>query len=81
MTKKQQIFTKADLLEQTMNEFKEQNNDDHEEILKQIGEIDTKLDKAFVTKTEWEPYKKAIWIVVSTFILATVGAILKLVIK
>ncbi len=52
-----------------------------EYIQRDIGEIKSKLDKEYVTKTEFEPIKKLAYGMVSIFLIAIVGAIIGLVIK
>ena len=75
------------VLEERMSTMCKQNNVDHAMILEKIEEINEKLDRVYVTKTELEPIKAklkdhdTIFKTVSGVVgLAVLGAILKLVI-
>lgn len=70
---------KSEVLEERMNNLIETNKKEHNEILAQIACINKKLDEAFVTKTEFEPYKWGIKIIAGAFLTAVVYAVIKLI--
>lgn len=50
-------------------------------IKRDVAEIKTKLDDDYVTRAEFEPIKKVVYGLISVLGLATIGAILKLIIR
>lgn len=50
-------------------------------IKRDISEIKSTVTTGYVTRSEWEPYKKVIQGVVSLILIAVVGSLLSLVLK
>lgn len=71
---------KLEVLEERVNNMCKQNNADHTEILKKIEEIKQKLDTQFVTVARFAPVEKIAYGLVTTVLLAVIGALLKLII-
>lgn len=71
---------RLEVLEERVNNMCKQNNVDHAEILKKIEEIKEKLDTQFVTVARFAPVEKIAYGLVTTVLLAVIGAILKFVI-
>jgi hypothetical protein len=78
MTEKK--YTKADLLEREVKNLKDQNSDEHKNILEEIACINEKLDKGFVTRAEFEPVRSVVWGIVSLVLIAVGGALIRLII-
>jgi hypothetical protein len=54
------IKLKVAVIEERVNNLSKQNCADHKEIIEAIGQINQSLTRAYVTKSEFEPYKRVI---------------------
>lgn len=70
---------KLEVMEERVANMLKQNGIEHQEIKDAIQAINDKLDAAFVTKTEFEPYKRAIIFVVTAVALSVVGYAIKVI--
>lgn len=68
------------ILNERMDNLIKENSKEHRNILSKIEGIDDKLDKAFVTKTEFKPVKALVYGLVTMILVAFFTAIIRLVI-
>ena len=71
---------KVSILEERMKNLIKTNSDDHNLIIKQVEEINEKLDKMFVTKSEFDPIKNVVYGMIGLILVAVAGALIRLVI-
>ena len=71
---------KVSILEERMKNLIKTNSDDHNLIIKQVEEINEKLDKVFVTKSEFDPIKNVVYGMIGLILVAVAGALIRLVI-
>lgn len=70
----------VNILNERMDNLIKENSKEHRNILSKIEGIDDKLDKAFVTKTEFKPVKALVYGLVTMILVAFFTAIIRLVI-
>ena len=70
---------KVSILEERMKNLIKTNSDDHNLIIKQVEEINEKLDKMFVTKSEFDPIKNVVYGMIGLILVAVAGALIRLI--
>jgi len=70
---------KVNILEERMKNLIKTNSDDHNLIIKQVEEINEKLDKMFVTKSEFDPIKNVVYGMIGLILVAVAGALIRLI--
>ena len=72
--------SQPEVLEERMNNLIRENSKDHQVIINKIDNLCKKLDRHYLTKLEFRPYKVAMNIMGGAFLLAIIGALIQLVV-